>query len=74
MCEPVQNVEIDSGATVAEMAEGIGGDTTDVHADLARYFWLEALLLASHRVINHKLLFAAGHSQTTHTLAAQSSV
>ena len=45
---PVENVKVDGGAGVADVAEGVGGDAANVHADLAGNERLEDLLLLSH--------------------------
>lgn len=47
---PVEDVESNVGAGVADVAEIIGRDATDVHAHLALHPRLEELLLLAHRV------------------------
>ena len=54
---PVEDVEVDGGACVAEVAEVVGGDAAHVHAHVPRLVRLEDLFLLCHRVVNSKFLF-----------------
>lgn len=41
--------------SVAEMAEVICGDATDVHANFARNNWRKQFFLLRHRIVNHQI-------------------
>ena len=47
---PVEHIEGNVGAGVADVAEVVGCNAADVHADLALHPWLEGLLLLRHGV------------------------
>ena len=56
----MKDIEGDVGAGVADVAEIVGSNAADVHADLAFFSGLELLLLLRHRVEElerHRLRF-----------------
>lgn len=55
--KPVEDVKVDSGTGMADMAEIIGCDATDVHANLTRLLRGEYFLLLRHRIVHPKFLF-----------------
>ena len=55
--KPVEDVESDGGACVANVAEIVGSDAAHVHAHAPRHERIEDLLLLCHRVVNPKSLF-----------------
>lgn len=63
---PAEDVEVDRRASVAEVAEGVGGDAADVHGNTSRHVRLEDLLLLSHRVVHPELLLLRHPTYTTH--------
>lgn len=52
---PVENVEGDGGTSVAEVAEVVGRDPTNIHADFPRGFRREKLLLLRHGIVHFQL-------------------
>ena len=71
--KPVQDVEIDGGACVANVAEIVGSDAAHVHAHAPRHVRIEDLLLLCHRVVNPKSLFLR-HSSISLSLFVSVSV
>ena len=45
VCIPEEDVEVDGGTRVTEMAEVVGGDSTNVHRNLTRNTRFENLFL-----------------------------
>lgn len=63
---PVEDVEVDGRASVAEVAKGVGGDAANVHVNAPRHVRLEDLLLLSHRVVHPEFLLHRHRTYTTH--------
>lgn len=53
---PVEKVESDIDASVANMAEIVSGDSANVHAHFTLYFGLELLLVLAHGVVQPQLV------------------
>lgn len=53
---PVEKIESDIDASVANMAEIVSGDSANVHAHFTFYFGLELLLVLAHGVVQPQLV------------------
>lgn len=70
---PVKDIKGNGGASMADMAEIVSGNTTDIQSDFAGIDWNQNFLLLRHRVVELQLHLLRLHFLTITTTALRRS-